>query len=160
MAWRGLTDAQWERIAPGLPKRRKNPRGGRPPADDRKCFEGILWILWTGSPWSELPRKYGSSTTCWRRLRDWEDDGTLLALWRAFLADLNDRDKIRWDECFGDGSFAPAKKGGVPSARRSGARVRSGCCWSMARVLRWEHIWTRRPQRKSVSSRRRSTPFR
>jgi hypothetical protein len=28
----------------------------------------------------------GSSTTCWRRLRQWDGDGTLLALWRALLA--------------------------------------------------------------------------
>ena len=60
MAWRGPSEAQWERIGPWLPARQRNPRGGRPTADDRKCFEGILWILWTGSPWSELPRKYGS----------------------------------------------------------------------------------------------------
>ena len=57
------------------------------------------------------PRRYGSATTCWRRLRDWEADGTLLALWRALLAELHDADKLRWDECFADGSFAPAKKG-------------------------------------------------
>ena len=67
----------------------------------------ILWILWTGAPWSELPRQYGSAATCWRRLRDWEEAGTLLALWRAFLAELNDREKLRGDECFADGSFAP-----------------------------------------------------
>ncbi len=56
MAWRGLTDRQWKLIQPHLPPRKINPKGGRPWADDRKCFEGILWILWTGAPWSELPR--------------------------------------------------------------------------------------------------------
>src|SRR5712692_4507154 len=136
MAWRRLTDVQWARLKEHLPTHPPSPRGGRPRADDRKCFEGILWILWTGAPWSELPRKYGSPTTCWRRLFTWEEDGTLLNLWRAFLADLNDREKLRWDECFADGSFAPAKKGGPKSARRSEAKVRSGCFWSMARVLR------------------------
>src|SRR5437867_2138157 len=157
MAWRGLTEAQWDRIRPWLPTRKKNPQGGRPTADNRKCFEGILWVLWTGSPWSELPPKYGSPTTCWRRLWTWEADGTLLALWRAFLADLNGREKLRWDECFGDGSFAPAKRGASESEKPSGARAPSGCFWSMARVLRWEHTWTRRPRRKYGSSRRRST---
>ncbi len=43
-----LTDAQWEKIRPLLPKRRKRPHGGRPPADDRKVLEGILWILAAG----------------------------------------------------------------------------------------------------------------
>ena len=37
-----LTDAQWERIKPFLPERKRSPRGGRPAADDRVCLEGIL----------------------------------------------------------------------------------------------------------------------
>ena len=158
MAFSGrLSDAQWARIAPQLPRRKRNPRGGRPPADDRKCFEGILWILWTGAQWKVLPRKYTSPTTCWRRLRQWDENGTLLALWRGFLAELNDAEKVRWDECFGDGSFAPAKKGAPESARPRRARVPSGCFWSMARVLRWEHTWTRPVRARSSSSRKPST---
>ena len=156
MAWRGLTDRQWKLIQPHLPPRKINPKGGRPWADNRKCFEGILWILWTGAPWSELPRRYGSPTTCWRRLREWEESGVLLEPWRAFLADLNERGKIRWDECFVDGSFAPAKKGGRAWARPSAARARSGWFWQMARVLRWEHTWTRHRRRRSSSWAKRS----
>ena len=117
--------------------------------DDRRCLEGILWVLWTSAPWSALPKEYGSPSTCWRRLRQWEEDGTLLALWRAFLAQLNDEEKLRWDECFADGSFVSAKKGGSKWARPNAAREQSGWYWSMARVLRWEHTWTRHPQRKS-----------
>src|SRR5712692_4402394 len=78
MAWRALTDAQWERVRPHLPREKHRPQGGRPRADPRRCFEGILWVLWTGAPWSELPPRYGSATTCWRRLRQWEETGVLL----------------------------------------------------------------------------------
>ncbi len=124
MAWRGLTDRQWQKVEPHLPPHKPNPMGGRPPADDRKCFEGIFWILWTGAPWQELPRRYGSSTTCWRRLRDWEASGVLLKLWRAFLAEFNDRQHIRWNECFMDGTFFSAKKWGPKSARPSEGRDR------------------------------------
>jgi len=35
----------------------------------------------------------------------------LLALVASFLKQLDDRQKIRWDEYFIDGNFAPAKKG-------------------------------------------------
>jgi len=51
-----LNDAQWEMIEPLLPKpkRRKDNRG-RPWACNRACFEGILWILRTGSAWRFLP---------------------------------------------------------------------------------------------------------
>jgi transposase len=160
MAWRDLTQQQWEAIRVHLPEPKVSPRGGRPRVEDRRCFEGILWILWTGAQWSELPRRYGSPSTCWRRLKHWEERGVLLKLWRAFLAQLNDRQKLRWDECFVDGSFVPAKKGGPKSAPPSGARARSGWFWSMARVLRWEHTWTRRPRRRSRSSSRPLTPSR
>ena len=45
MALGELTDEQWELIAECLPKRRRIRKGGRPRVADRKCFEGILWIL-------------------------------------------------------------------------------------------------------------------
>src|SRR5438552_16185606 len=32
-------------------------------------------------------------------------------LWRAFLAQLNEQQRVRWDECFADGAFVAAKKG-------------------------------------------------
>src|SRR6266511_4118479 len=157
MAWRRLTKQQWAAICIHLPQVKVSARGGRPRVDDRRCLEGILWILWTGAQWSELPRRYGSPSTCWRRLKHWEETGVLLKLWRAFLAQLNDRQKLRWDECFADGSFVPAKKGDSRSGRPSGVRARSGWFWSMARVLRWEHTWRRLPRRKSTSSSRPST---
>lgn len=157
MAWRHLTDAQWEQIRPHLPAAKPRPKGGRPPVEARRCLEGILWILWTGAPWSELPKTYGNPSTCWRRLKEWETTGVLLPLWRAFLAQLNDAQKIRWNECFLDGSFVPAKKGAPKSGRPSAARAQSGWYWPMARVLRWEHTWRRRPRRRSDSWTPRST---
>jgi len=65
-------------------------------------------------------------STCWRRLRQWEEDGTLVALWRAFLAQLNDEEKLRWDECLADGGFAPAKKGDSTWVKPNVAREQSG----------------------------------
>jgi len=48
MAWRHLTDEQWEAVSKHLPKEKPSPKGGRPRVDDRRCLEDILWILWTG----------------------------------------------------------------------------------------------------------------
>ena len=109
---RQLTDAQWEKIRPLLPQRPKRPQGGRPPANDRKVLEGILWILRSGARWQDLPEEFPSPATCWRRLRDWEEQGVWLTIWRAFLAELNQREQLDWSESFLDGSFAPAKKTG------------------------------------------------
>lgn len=125
MTWRKLSDEHWAKIKEQLPQRAKSPHGGRPPAEDRRCFEGILWILWTGAQWSELSRRYGPKSTVHDRLQRWTVEGTLEKLWRAFLAHLQEREQIRWDECFVDGTFVPAKKGGLKSGKPSGARARS-----------------------------------
>lgn len=126
MALFKLSDAKWDRLSAKLPAAKVSSKGGRPKVSNRRCFEGILWMLRTGAQWSELPKEYGSGSTCWRRLREWETDGTLLKLWRAFLSELSDKQKIKWDECFVDGSFASAKKGAPLSEKRSVARVQSG----------------------------------
>jgi transposase len=50
MAWRAVTDKQWQLIKAQLPKPKRSRKAGRRPLDDRQCFEGILWILWAGAP--------------------------------------------------------------------------------------------------------------
>jgi transposase len=38
---------------------------------------GILFVLLSRIPWQMLPRELGcgSGMTCWRRLRDWQQEG-------------------------------------------------------------------------------------
>ena len=130
-----LTDAQWARIAPLLPKPRRYPKGGRPRADDRGCLEGILWVLRTGARWADLPARYPSPATCWRRLAEWERQEVWLAIWRAFLSDLDGRGQLDWSEAFLDATFAPAKKGALASASHARVRAQSSWYWSTARVF-------------------------
>jgi len=85
-------------------------------------LEGILRILRSGARWQDLPEKFPSPATCWRRLRDWEKQGVWLAIWRAFLAELNEKRQLKRNESFLDGSFAPTKKRAPESAKPSGAR--------------------------------------
>jgi len=150
-----LTGAQWQKIEPLLPRPPKHPRGGRPPAANRRVLEGILWILRSGARWQDLPSEFPSPATCWRRLRRWEEQGVCLRVWRTFLAELNERQQVKWSESFLDGSFAPAKKGAPGSARPSGARGRSGWWWSTAAVFLWESDFTLLPRRKSGSQKKR-----
>ncbi|MHB8756208.1 MAG: transposase [Candidatus Acidiferrales bacterium] len=118
-------------------------------------LEGILWILRSGARWQDLPEKFPHPSTCWRRLRDWEEQGVWLNIWRTFLSELNERQQLKWSESFLDGSFAPAKKGAAESEKPSGARGRSGWWWSTAAVFLWETTFTLPPRRKSDSRRRR-----
>ena len=115
-----LTDEQWERLEPLLPPRKKR---GRPRADDRRTLNGVLYVLRTGCRWEDVPREYGSPSTCWRRLRAWEEDGTWEHIWRSLLTLLDEQDKIESVKAFLDGSFVPAKKGELASAEPSVARA-------------------------------------
>ena len=72
-----VPDDLWEAIEPLLPKEPPKPKGGRPRVPDRAALGGIIFVLRTGCPWRLLPKELGcgSGTTCWRRLRDWQEAG-------------------------------------------------------------------------------------
>ena len=53
------------------------------------CLEGILRVLQTGVAWRFLPDKYHLPATCWRRLKQWEEQGVWLDAWRALLGSLD-----------------------------------------------------------------------
>lgn len=66
-----LTDFEWRVIEPQLPNK---PRGV-PRVDDRRVLNGIFWVLRSGSPWRDLPGRYGPPTTCYNRFRRWSKAG-------------------------------------------------------------------------------------
>ena len=66
-----ITDFEWSVIQPLLPNK---PRGV-PRADDRKVLNGIYWRIRTGSPWADIPERYGPATTCANRFRRWAKIG-------------------------------------------------------------------------------------
>lgn len=70
-----LTGAQWEKIRPLHPKRSPRASGGRHRARCCNVLEGIFWILHSGVRLQGLPEEFSSPATCWRRLRDWEEQG-------------------------------------------------------------------------------------
>ena len=66
-----LTDHEWSIILPLLPNK---PRGV-PRVDDQRVLNGILWRFRTGSPWAEVPERYGPPTTCYNRFVRWRKAG-------------------------------------------------------------------------------------
>ncbi len=151
-----LTDAQWEFIAPLLPRYRRRKDGkGRPRQDLREVLNGILWILRTGAQWADLPDRYPPYQTCHRYFQEWSRSGTVKRILHALAEDLYDRGQIDITEAFIDGSFSGAKKGALPSERRSAGRGPRS--WQLQtalvflsppglQVLRHmrSHSWTRR----------------
>ena len=110
-----LPDALWERIEPLLPPHRARPKGGRPPANDKDCLRGILFVLRTGIQWEDLPQEvfHASGMTCWRRLRDWQAAGVWERLQRLLLNELGRAGRINWERAAVDSSSVRALKKGA-----------------------------------------------
>lgn len=120
---RVVTDEQWERIAPHLPKHPPSSKGGRPRADDRECLEGLLWYLRSGARWRDMPVDLPSGCTCWRRLVEWSGDDVLLHLHAVLIEQLGEEGKLDLEELFADATFIRAKRGaprsGIPRSARA-----------------------------------------
>ena len=114
-----LPDALWAIVEPLLPPQVPSPRGGRPPVPHRAALTGILFVLKTGIGWEDLPTELncGSGMTCWRRLRDWQLDGTWDKLHAVLLERLDGAGRIDWSRGAIDSSSVRAVFGGSASAR-------------------------------------------
>ena len=66
-----LTDFEWSVIEPLLPMDRRGPK----PKHNRRIINGMFYILRTGSPWRDLPARYGSYTTVYNRFNRWRKAG-------------------------------------------------------------------------------------
>lgn len=125
MKWR-VTEELWAKLEPLLadpPRRFRHSGRRRYPA--RACLEGILYVLYTDTPWLELPyRELGlpSGETCRRRLEEWQRRRLLEAALTVLQEQLAGADKLDWSRVIVDASLVEAKKG----ARRSGARSWAG----------------------------------
>jgi putative transposase len=82
-----LDDRQWERVEAFL----KSERGpGRPPIDDRRFVEAVLWVLRTGAPWRDLPSEFGPWKTVFNRFDRWSKQGKWQRLLRVLQVDVDD----------------------------------------------------------------------
>ena len=86
----GVSDAEWLVIGPLLPPERG--RWSRPAQDNRRYFEGMLWVARTGSQWRYLPDHYGKWNSVFRRYRRWIASGIFDAMLET-LAELAGQDR-------------------------------------------------------------------
>jgi transposase len=136
-----LTDEQWKVLEPLIPDSFRQVGGrGRPWRDSRDVLNGILWVLRTGAPWHDLPERYPPYQTCHRRFQRWVKEGVLSRILQALVEYLEERGGLDLSECFIDGTFVVAKKGGGRWERLNGAKVRSSWRSRTALVFRSPYI--------------------
>jgi len=110
-----IPDQLWERLAALLPARKNTHRfgGGRPRASDRRCMDGIFFVLRTGCQWKALSATgICPSSTAHDRFQEWVEAGVFLEPWRAGLAEYDQLKGINWAWLSMDGAITKAPLGG------------------------------------------------
>jgi transposase len=118
-----VSDALWKRVQPLLPKVERRFRyPGRKRLPDRQALQGILFVLHTGIAWRHLPLElgFGSGSTCYRRLDEWQQAGVWERLHALLLNELRAAGELEWARAVADSSHVQAKKG---APRRARARL-------------------------------------
>ena len=131
-----LTDAQWKLLEWLLPEPPRRADGrGRPWRSQRDVLNGVLWILRSGARWKDLPAHFPPYQTCHRRYQGWVRSGALRDVLETLAEDLRAAGQTDLSECYVDGTFIVAKKGGSPWVPPSGARARSSWQWQTLLVF-------------------------
>lgn len=100
-----LTDEQWALIEPLLPPQRGN---GRPFRDHRTMLNAWFWVLNSGSPWRDLPERFGPWKTAYNRFNRWRSEGLIDRILEVLQIRLDAEGRIDWDLWCIDGSSVRA----------------------------------------------------
>ena len=84
-----ITNEHWVRIAALLPGQAGDP--GVTAKDNRLFVDAVLWIAQTGAPWRDLPERFGTWNSVWRRFDRWSAKG----VWLRVFEELKDPD-LEW----------------------------------------------------------------
>src|SRR5580765_4800619 len=115
-----VSDELWELVELLLTRAQRRFRyPGRKRLPDREGLQGILFVLHTGIPWRHLPLElgFGSGSTCYRRLDEWQRAGVWERLHALLLAKLRAAGELEWARAVADSSHVQAKKGAARPVR-------------------------------------------
>ena len=115
-----LSDDVWQRMEPLLPPRKPHPLGcHNPRVPDRAAMNAILFVLRTGCQWNALNATgICSSSSAYRRFRQWADAGVFESFWRAGLLQYDQTKGIDWSWLAMDGAMTKAPLAGSKKRNR------------------------------------------
>ena len=145
-----ISNELWAMLEPLIPEHENTHPfgGGRPRVADRKCANGIFYVLRTGCQWKALDATgICSGSTAHLRFQEWREAGVFLKLWQIGLERYDEVKGLDWSWLSMDGAMTKAPLGGEKnrpqphrprqvgretecvdrSQRRSGRTGRRGC---------------------------------
>lgn len=75
-----LSDEQWERLRPVLPKQRHGPESK---IGERQFIEAVLYRAKTGVPWRDLPERFGPWKSVYNRFNNGSKHGHFTRIFKA-----------------------------------------------------------------------------
>jgi transposase len=128
MAWRKLSDSEWEILGPLLKKQHM----GRPRIrGDREIMDALLYVLSTGIRWEELPECFPPKMTVYDRFRIWVKDGTFENLLPRLRRKLPQETLYHLDS-----TVKSAKKGREDFTSRKNKRQQNNTSGGQQRIAR------------------------
>ncbi len=104
-----LSDEQWNRIKRLLPKPATT---GRPREDDREIINGIVYVMWTGCRWEDMPHDIAASPkTCNRRLLEYQRRRVWQKIVASLMKEAYSKGMINLNNCYHDASVIKSKRG-------------------------------------------------
>jgi transposase len=126
-----LSDEQWAAIRPFLPARNSK---GRPARDDRQLLNGMFWVLWSGTPWRDMPERYGPWQTVYDRFRKWRDSGVIERIMQRLQLRLDEEERIDWGLWFVDSTVVRAHHASAGARKKTDRSANPKTTLSAGRV--------------------------
>ena len=123
-----ISDEAWAVIAPLLPRVAGR---SRPWADHRMVVEGVAWRFRTGSPWRDLPERFGAWNTVFKRFDRWAKDGTWDRVLTAVQARSDQLGRLDWVVSI-DSTITRVHQHGATLPRATGGASELQACGSRA----------------------------
>lgn len=116
---REISDEVWAVLEPFFPRWKGV---GRPIMDMRATVEGIAWRFRTGSPWRDVPERFGNWNSIYGWFSDWCKDGTWARVLAAVQGDAQASGDLSWTVSV-DSTITRVHQHGATLARGTGGRV-------------------------------------
>ena len=81
-----MSDEQWARIEPLLPKGKPGPKSKR---GDRLFINAVLYRARTGVPWRDLPARFGPWKSIYNRFDNWSKRGVWAQIFKALQLEID-----------------------------------------------------------------------
>lgn len=117
-----LPDDLWQRVEPVLERHYPPAAVGRPRADLRRVFDGVIYRMRTGVQWEQLPRHFGAKSTVHGWFQRFVEDGVLEEIWALLVAECDALGAVAWtwqaaDGVMGKSRFEGDERGPNPTDR-------------------------------------------